>query len=222
VFTLGWRVFRALLGDVVDPARARRAAWAAGGVAVLALVVCTTTHLASGWAGPGVVRPAITIALVTAGVGAVTFGCFPTARIVGPEFRINGRQVRPDQLTSARWSVQPYLGRRQRPVAPADREAVLNDTPLLQRGLVQRLSRLAPVMLGVACAGAAVFTSGEGLVFFVVWPFLYLGLLPEMIVQLGRAERARLGALDAEPAPPQASRPRQRDPRGTKLGLPGD
>lgn len=198
---LGWRVFRALLGDVVDPARARRAAWIAGAVAVVVLVVSVVTDRATGWAGSGGVRPVLTVSFVTIGAWALVFACFPTARAAGPELRINGRQVRPDQQLSARSTVQPYLSRRQRPVAPEDRAIVLNDVPLLQRGLVWRLSRLTPLLVGLACGSAAVLVSGERQPLVFLWPFFYLFLLPDLVVRIGRAERARLAALAADPAP---------------------
>lgn len=200
MFRLGWQVFRALLGDVVDPARARRAVWIAAAVAAVAVVVTVVTDQRSGWAGPGEVRPVLVVALVSVGVWAVALACFPTAREVGPELRINGRQVRPDQQLSVRLSVRPYLTRRQRPVAPEDREAVLNDVPLLQRGLVRRLSRLGPLLVGLAFAGIAGLVAAQGDLFFL-WPIVYLLALPDMVVQIGRSERARLAALAAEPAP---------------------
>lgn len=222
MFRLGWQVLRGRLGEVVDPARARRAVWIAGAVAAVALVVFVATERASGWAGPGVLRPVAAIAFSTLGVWAVTYSCFPTARVVGPELRINGRQVRPDWQLSVRWSVQPYLDRRPRPVEPEDREDVLNDVPLLQRGLVRRLSRLGPLLVGAASGGLAAFVSGQVEVFVVLWPFVYLFTLPDMVVRLGRAERARLAALETEPPVPKHRPPWRRHPRGSKLGLPGD
>lgn len=222
MFRLGWQVFRGRLAEVVDPARVRRAAWLAGGIAAVALVVLVATELATGWGGPGVVRPVLAVAFATLGVAAIAYACFPTAREVGPEFRINGRQVRPDQQLSVRWSVQPYLERRARPIAPADRDDVLHDVPLLQRGLVRRLSRLGPLLVGVALGGVAGLCAAQGEVFVVLWPFVYLFTLPDMVFRLGRAERARLAALETPPATPGHRPPWRRNPHGTKLGLPGD
>ncbi|PZF57767.1 hypothetical protein DEJ23_06400 [Curtobacterium sp. MCSS17_008] len=223
MFRLGWQVLCGRLGEVVDPARARRAAWIAGAIAIVALaglVVLAVVDRPSGSAGAGVVRSVLTIAFSALAVWAIAYSCFPTAREVGPELRINGRQIRPDGQLSVRASVQPYLERRARPVDPEDREHVLNDVPLLQRGLVRRLSRLGPLLLGVASGGAAGLAAGQVEVFVVLWPFVYLLLLPDMVVRLGRAERARLSALETDPPAPKHRPPWRRTPHGSKLDLP--
>lgn len=210
MFRLGWQVFRERLDEALDPTLLRRAAWLAGSIAAVALVLFVAADLASGWAGPGVARPVLAIAFATAAVGAVSFACFPTARPVGPELRINGRQVRPDQQLSVRSSVKPYLQRRAQPVPPEARDDVLNDVPLLQRGLVRRLARLGPLLIGIAFAGLAVFVARQWEIFVVLWPFVYLLTLPEMVVELGRAERARLAARDTASSMPEHRPPWRR------------
>lgn len=222
MFRLGWQVFRDHLWEVVDRRRVRRAVWVAAGIAAVALVVFIATERASAWAGPGVLRPLAAITFATLGVFAVAYSCFPTALEVGPELRINGRQVRPDWQLSVRWSVQPYIGRRAKPIAPEDREDVLNDVPLLERGLVRRLSRLGPLLLGAALGGSAALVSGQVEVFVVLWPFVYLFTLPDMVARLGFAERARLAALETEPPTPKHRPLWRRHPHGSKLGLPGE
>ena len=137
---LGWQVIRGLLGQVVDPARVRRALWIAGAVAAVALVALLALDLANGWAGTGGLRPGLVITAVTVSVFLLVYACCPTAREVGPELRINGRQVRPDTALAVRWEVRPYLDRVRRPVHPEHRDAILNDVPLLQRGIVRQLT----------------------------------------------------------------------------------
>lgn len=222
MYRLGWQVLRGSLWEVVDRGRARRALWLAAGITAIALVVIVATDLAHGWAGPGVLRPIAAITFATLGVLAIAYSCFPTAREVGSELRINGRQVRPDATMSVRWSVQPYLERRARPIASEDRDDVLADVPLLQRGLVRRLSRLAPLLVGAACGGLAALVSGQVEVFVVLWPFVYLFTLPDMVRQLGIAERARLAALESEPPTPKHRPLWRRHPHGSKVRLPGE
>ncbi|AIV39432.1 hypothetical protein [Curtobacterium sp. MR_MD2014] len=222
MYRLGWQVLRGRLWEVVDPARARRALWSAGAVAAVALVVFVATEWTWAWVGPGVLRPVAAITFATLGVLAVAFSCFPTAREIGPELRINGRQVRPDWQLSVRWSVQPYIGRRARPIAPEDREAVLMDVPLLQRGLVRRLSRLGPLLVGAASGGITALVSGQVEVFVVLWPFVYLFTLPDMVARLGLAERARLAALETAPPMPGHRPLWRRHPHGSKVRLPGE
>jgi hypothetical protein len=222
VFGLGWQVLWERIGDVVDSARVRRAIRISVVAAVLALIAAVVLQVRFAWAGTSVLGAVVTIALTTAGVGLVCFSCFRTARPVDPAATINGRQVRPDTLMAVRWSVQPYLDRRPRPVAPDDRAAVLNDVPLLQRGLLRRLSRFGPTIVGLAllCLGAIVAGGFRSVVF--VWPVLYVGMIPDMVVRLGRSERARLAALATTP-PADSDGPQwRRDTTGSKLGLPGE
>jgi hypothetical protein len=218
VFRLGWQVLWERMGDVVDPARVRRAIRVSVVAAVAALIVAVILQVRLTWAGTSVLGAVAALALVTLGFGLLLFSCFPTARHVDPAATINGRQVRPDAQLAVRWSVQPYLDRRARPVTPDDRAAVLNDVPLLQRGLIRRLSRLGPTMIGLALVvlGASVAMGFHSVL--PLWMVLYVVLLPEMVVRLGRSERARLAALATAP-PPDSEAPH---PTGSKLGLPGD
>lgn len=219
---LGWQVMRGLLGQVVDPARVHRALWIAGAVAAVVLVVLVALDLANGWAGTGGLRPGLVVAAVTISVFLLAFACCPTAREVGPELRINGRQVRPDTASAVRWEVRPYLDRVRRPVHPEHRDAILHDVPLLQRGIVRQLTRLAPLLLAVAIGATVVLSFSPMHGFFMVWPFLYLASLPEMFLRLGRSERARRDALATPPAAPDERPQWRRDPSGSKLGLPGE
>lgn len=222
MFRLGWQVLWERIGDVVDSAGVRRAIRISVVAAVFALIAAVVLQVRFAWAGTSVLGAVAALALVALGFGLLLFSCFPTARPVDPAATINGRQVRPDTLMAVRWSVQPYLDRRPRPVAPDDRAAVLNDVPLLQRGLIRRLSRFGPTIVGLAllCLGAIVAGGFHSVVF--LWPVLYVGMIPDMVVRLGRSERARLAALATTP-PPDSDGPQwRRDPTGSKLGLPGE
>lgn len=222
MFRLGWQVLRERIGEVVDPARVRRATQISAVVAVLALIAAVVLQVRFAWAGTSVLGAVAALALVALGFGLLLFSCFPTARHVDPAATINGRQVRPDAQLAVRWSVQPYLDRRPRPVAPEDRAAVLNDVPLLQRGLIRRLSRLGPTMIGLALVvlGGSIAMGFHSV--FPLWMVLYVVLLPEMVIRLGRSERARIAALATAPPPDSEGPQWRRDPTGSKLGLPGD
>jgi hypothetical protein len=223
VFRLGWQVLRERIGEVVDPARARRAAWVSAAITLAVLVALVVLQLRFGWAGDDVVRAAVALPLMAVGSGLVLFSCFPTARPVDPAATINGRQIRPDSILSTRWSVQPYLGRRARPVDPADRDAVLHDTPLLQRGLLGRLSRFGPFSAGLALGVVGAIVVGGFHTVPLASSAVWVASLPDVVVRLGRAERARLAALATDPvAPAAAPLGWRRDPRGSKIRLPGE
>lgn len=192
MFALGWRIFFQHVDDVLDPRRVRRAAAWSGAAAVVALVGMLVLEARLGWTAQPPLRSVAAIVLLAAGVGLLTFACFPTRRPPDPSATINGRQVRASWQNSVRTSVQPYLLRRPRPVRPEDREAVRTDTVLLRRGLIGTLARVTPVTL----AGVASVAGGLLLGFDHVLPFAWILLSPmslvEHVVRLGRSERARV------------------------------
>ncbi|WIB36535.1 hypothetical protein [Curtobacterium sp. MCJR17_043] len=147
---------------------------------------------------------------------------FPVRRRDEPPATINGYQVRPDTMRIARHSVQRYLGRRMPDIEADDRAAVLNDTALVRRTLVVDVMRAAPGLLGFALIGVVALLLGgrHGLGFLAV--FGYLGLVPDRILRLGRAERAHRAAAALPPTGPGSTTPtgRNRFPSGSKVGLP--
>ena len=225
MFRLGWQVLRTRIGETLDPARVRRAVWVSAGVAVVVLVGLVAAQTAFDWTGAGAVQPVVVITLLTVASFSVSFACFPTAAALDPPATINGRRVRPDAAIAARHSVQPYLRFRPPPIAPADREAVLNDIPLMQHAVIRLLARLGPLAIGLALAGGALLVTG-GPPLSPAWTVVSLFLVPDWVVRLGRTERARRAAL-AVPSPPEADptespSARRRDPLGSKVRLPGD
>lgn len=216
-------MFRARLGEVHDRAKVRRAARIALCAALLVAVGLGWLQVALDWTGVGSVRTVVVITLAAIGTGCVVFACCPIASRPDPAATINGRQIRPDTRMAVRQSVSPYLLRRAREVRPEDAEAVRNDVTLLQRGLTRRLVRTGSATAGLACGGLSVVLIGSTNWFIALWPFLYGIALPELVVELGRSERARRSALAVEPPGPTPEGPRwRRDPTGTKLGLPGE
>jgi hypothetical protein len=225
VFRLGWQVLREQSGHALDAGRIRRAAVVGLASAVVVSGLLLALQLAFHWVGDADVRSSVVVALVSIAAGLIVFACFPFASAPDPSSTINGRQVRPDERLAARGSVQQYLGRRERPVTSADREAVLSDVPLVQRSLVRRVARAGPFTLGLAllATAALLFGGHRGLVF--AWMCAYLFAVPGMVVQIGRAERARLAALAVPPlpdAPAPSAGQRRRDPLGSKIRLPDD
>ncbi|MEJ8282706.1 hypothetical protein [Curtobacterium citreum] len=192
MFALGWRIFFRHVDDALDPRRVRRAGGWSGAAAVVALVGMLVLEARLGWTAQPPLRSVAAIVLLAAGVGLLTFACFPTRRPPDPSATINGRQVRASWQNSVRRSMQPYLLRRPRPVRPEDREAVRTDTVLLRRGLIGTLARVTPVSL----AGIAAVAGGLLLGFDHVLPFAWILLSPmslvEHVVRLGRSERARV------------------------------
>ncbi|MBF4606061.1 hypothetical protein [Curtobacterium sp. VKM Ac-1393] len=198
MLAFGWRVFFRHVDDVLERRRVRRAAAWSGAAGVVALALMLVLEARLHWTEPGHLRSVAGIVLLAAGVGLLTFACFPTRRPPDPSATINGRQVRASWQNSVRTSVQPYLERRPRPVAPDDREAVRTDTVLLRRGLIGTLARITPLLL----AGLAAVLGGLLLDYRSWFPAAFVLLhvlrLPEYVVRLGRAERARIAAGPAE------------------------
>ncbi|MBF4584920.1 hypothetical protein [Curtobacterium sp. VKM Ac-2887] len=194
MFALGWRIFFRHVDDVLDPRRVRRAAAWSGAAAVVALVGMLVLEARLGWTAQPPLRSVAAIVLLAAGVGLLTFACFPTRRPPDPSATINGRQVRASWQNSVRWSVQPYLLRRPRPVRPEDREAVRTDTVLLRRGLIGTLARVTPVSLAGIAAVAGGLLLGFDHVLSFAWILLSPMSLVEYVVRLGRSERARVAA----------------------------
>lgn len=199
MFALGWRIFFRHVDDVLEPRRVRRAAAWSGAAAVVALVGMLVLEARLGWTMQPPLRSVAAIVLLAAGVGLLTFACFPTRRPPDPSATINGRQVRASWQNSVRWSVQPYLLRRPRPVRPEDREAVRTDTVLLRRGLIGTLARVTPLVAAGVAGVLAAFVLEAASWFHLLWMSVYALVLPEYVVRLGRSERARVDAEAAEP-----------------------
>ncbi|MCA5924704.1 hypothetical protein [Curtobacterium oceanosedimentum] len=199
MFSLGLQVFRRHVTDVLDPARVRRAAAWSGLAAAVALVGMAVLEARVGWTGAPAARSVVAMVLLATGVGLLTFACIPTWRAPDRSTTINGRQVRPSWQWAARPSVQPYLRRRAVPIRPEDRETVRTDTVLLRRGLIGVLARTVPL----AAAGAAALVGGVVLgglpVVWALWPVVYGLQFPDLVVRLGRSERARRAAEALDP-----------------------
>jgi hypothetical protein len=222
VYRLGWQVFRARFRQDVSVDRFRHALVVGAVVAVGIGVLLAVTDARTGWIGVGPGLSLLVVVLGALAAGLVTVSCFPLRRRDEPPATINGYQVRPDTMRIARDSVQRYLGRRMPDIRPDDREAVLNDTALVRRTLVVDVMRAAPGLLGFALIGAVALLLGgrHGLGF--VMAFAYLGLVPDRILRLGRAERAHRAAAALPPSEPGSTSPSgwNRFPSGSKVGLP--
>lgn len=201
VFRLGWRAYRAHLGDAVSAPRARRAVWIAVAATVVAVVLMATLEVTVHWTGTDPARATLAVALLSLGVGLVTFTCCPIARPVDPAATINGRQVRPDTARSVRTSVQPYLARRMPDIRPEDRDAVRTDTVLYRRGLIADLTKWTPLVVGGCLAALAAFVLGHFATFIPVWFVVYGANVLAWLHRLGRAERARVAAESLAPTP---------------------
>jgi hypothetical protein len=209
---LGWQVLRARFRQDVSVPLLRRALRIGAVVAVAVGLLLGVTEATSGWMDVGPWLSVLAVVLGALGAGLVTVSAFPVRLGAEPPATINGYQVRPDTMRIARQSVQRYLGRRMPAVEPVDREAVLNDTALIRRTVVVDVVRIAPGVLGLAFLGVTVgMLSDWRFVAFIV-TLGYLGLVPDRLRSLGRAERAHRAAVAL---PPVAA------PVGSKVERPG-
>lgn len=199
MFALGWRIFFRHVDDVLEPRRVRRAAAWSGAAAVVALVGMLVLEARLGWTTQPPLRSVAAIVLLAAGVGLLTFACFPTRRPPDPSATINGRQVRASWQLAARGATQHYLQRRQVPVPPEHREIVRTDTVLLRRGLIGTLARVTPLVAAGVAGVLAAFVLEAASWFHLLWMSVYALGLAEYVVRLGRSERARVDAEAAEP-----------------------
>jgi hypothetical protein len=224
VLRLGWQVFRARFREDVSVSRLRRAV-AVGSVVMLTMgLLLGVTDARTGRIGAGPGLSSLVVLLGALAAGLITVSCFPLRRSDEPAATINGYQVRPDTMRIARDSVQRYLRRRMPEIRPEDRDVVVSDTSLVRRTLVVDVMRAAPGLLGFALIGAVALLLGgrHGLGFLAA--FGYLGLVPDRILRLGRAERAHRAAAALPPTEPVTTTAggRNRSPSGSKVGLPGD
>lgn len=213
---LGWQVFRARFRQDVSVPLLRRALLIGAAVTFAVGLLLGVTEAASAWMDPGPWLSVLAVVLGALGAGLATVSAFPIRLVAEPPATINGYQVRPDTMRIARQSVQRYLGRRMPDIDPADREAVLNDTALIRRTLVVDVVRVAPGVLGLAFLGvtAGVLSDWRFVAFIVTLG--YLGLVPDRLRTLGRAERAHRAAAALPPVARAAT-----TELGSKVELPG-
>jgi hypothetical protein len=220
----GWRVYRERRPSVVDQRLLRRRRRIAAAAAVTVGAAVVVTQLLAPWIPGGVVRTALVAVAAAAGVGGIVGALLPESRT--GEWRTAVRDD-PDWRRTDR--VQAQFRPRPPALDAADRDAVLAAVGRSTDPLVVLIGRTVLVGPALLAVWGVVLLSGGGdrLFLLVVWPpvaaVIQVGQVLAQLVALGRmdAARRRAEALDPVglvPEPPT----RNRDPRGSKLGLPGD
>lgn len=222
----GWRVYRGRRLVVLDPRRARRRLVVATGAAFVAGAVVVVTQLVWSW----IEGPPIAVALVAlagaVAVGSLLAGLVRATTVPGPRRSlVEGRDWRRTERIQAQFAARPPA------LDPADRDLVLTAVDRARDPLVAVIERTVPLPVVFLAGWVGVVAVDPGSVtdrlFPLLWP-LAMAVLQAVtpvtqLVVLGRmdAARRRIDVLD-----PVASEPEQptrsRDPRGSKLGLPGD
>ncbi|NII41592.1 hypothetical protein E9228_002239 [Curtobacterium flaccumfaciens] len=225
-FSTGWRIARARRSEFLDPARLRRRTVVSGAVAVVSGTVLVVADLL--W---GVFDGQWPLRLLAIVCFAAALGC-----LVAVFLRVHRRELdgRDTATPSGDWRRGERIARQfaARPPAmlPEDRDEVLARAERILGPSVALAARfvLLPTTWALAWAGALL--SGLGTLDHPT-PLLMPPLL--MVLQsatfivvvtgIGRSDAARRRALALEPAPVVAAPPRRNvDPRGSKVGLPGD
>ncbi|WIB25653.1 hypothetical protein [Curtobacterium sp. MCSS17_015] len=225
-FRTGWDVYRRQRRALLDRRLVRRRRVVALSVAVSAGTAIVVTQLLTSWVPGGAVRLAVVLLATAVAAGLVATVFLPESRL--PEWQ-EDRQDDPEWRRTER--IEAQFRRQPPPLDPADRAAVLATVERVVDPLVVSISRtafLGPAWLAIWAAGLAL--GGTGMMFMLtVWPpvaaFFQLGPSIALVHRLGRVSTAgaRAEALDpAEPVAPPPVPPRNADPRGSKVRLPGD
>ena len=225
MFSLGWRAFRAHVGQSVPPDRRRRAARIGALVAALALAALVVAGSVTPWPDLGEPMTWVGIVLLAIAVGLVGVAAVPVRRRSADGSRVD----RSGSLLPAPDDTERYFRTRVAPtIAARDRDQVLRHAEAVRIAIVPELWRsLVLIAASVVAFGAVIALDAPGQV--VLWiAVLSAAWSVAGARRLGRVERARglAESLPAAEVEPQQHRrgasPRSPAPNGTKLGLPGD
>ncbi|MCP1503706.1 hypothetical protein J2Y89_002450 [Curtobacterium herbarum] len=225
-FSAGWRIARARRSQFLDPARLRRRTVVTGTVAVVSGAGMVIADLLWGvFDGPWPLRLLAIVCL------AAALGC-----MVGVFLRVDRRDLdlRGTATGTGDWRRDERIDRQfaARPPAmlPEDRDEVLARAERTLGPSVALAARFVLLPIAWALVWAGALLSGLGsldspLVLF--WPPMLMLLQSASFIAavtgLGRSDAARHRALALAPAPTvDAPARRNLDPRGSKIGLPGD
>jgi hypothetical protein len=227
-FSTGWRIARTRRSEFLDPARLRRRTVVTGTVAVVSGTVMVIADLLWGaFEGPWPLRLLAIVCL------AAALGCFVGVFLRVDRADLDLRGARPSTGTGD-WRRSERIDRQfsARPPAmlPEDRDEVLARAARAIDGPRVRSARfvLLPITWALAWAGALLsgLATVEQLTPLLLPPLLMLLQSATFIVAvtgIGRSDAARRRALAFEPAPVVDAQPqRNLEPRGSKIGLPGD
>jgi hypothetical protein len=218
----GWRVYRARRSEFLDPARVRRRTRVCGLVAAALGAVGVVAQVL--W--PFAIGAPFMLALVAAVAFAAAGGCFVATFL---RTASTPDAVQPAALTGD-WRRSERIGEQFGPRPPAilaeDRDAVLRRAEDATGAgvVVFDRTRWLPLAWLAAWAGVAALASTDELTLLLMPPVFALLQSSSAITALlgtGRADAARRRAEAMPPYDPPATAPvRNRDPRGSKLGLP--
>jgi hypothetical protein len=221
----GWRVYRSRRSEFLDAARVRRRTLVCGLVAAVLGTVGVVAQLL--W--PSVFEAPLALALVAIVAFAAAVGCLVATflRTASTPATLEPAALTGDWRRSERIGEQ--FGPRPPAMLPEDRDEVLGRAEASTGAgvVVFDRTRWLPVGWLVAWVGLLVIgqASAEHLVVLLMPPVLALmqsSSAVTALLALGRADTARRRAEAMPPYdPPPAAPTRNRDPRGSKLGLPG-
>ncbi|PZF15589.1 hypothetical protein DEJ25_02405 [Curtobacterium sp. MCPF17_011] len=225
-FSTGWRIARSRRSEFLDLARLRRRTVVTGTVAVVSGTIMVIASLL--WGALDGAWPLRLLAIVCF---AAALGCF-----VGVFLRVHRRDLdlRGTGTGAGDWRRGERIDRQfaARPPAmlPEDRDEVLARAERSLGPSVALAARFVLLPIAWALFWAGALFSGLGTVDqptpLLMPPLLMLlqsATSIAAVTGIGRSDAARRRALALEPAPVVAAPPRRNvDPRGSKVGLPGD
>jgi hypothetical protein len=225
-FSTGWRIARTRRSEFLEPTRLRRRTVVTGTVAGVSGTVMVIADLLWGiFDGPWPLRLLAIVCL------AAALGC-----LIGVFLRVHRRDLDPGgtHRGTGDWRRDERIDRQfaARPPAmlPEDRDEVLARAERTLGPSVALAARVVLLPITWALVWAGALLSGLGSLdspFVLFWPpmlmLLQSATFITAVTSIGRSDAARRRALALKPAPVvEAPTRRNVDPRGSKIGLPGD
>ncbi|WP_439688958.1 hypothetical protein ACRQ4C_13270 [Curtobacterium sp. SP.BCp] len=223
-FVRGWKAVRAHRSEFLDPRRVRRRTVVGGVVATGVGAFLVVADRLWGLFDGGLLRDVVAVVLLAAGAGCVVAAFLGVGRRSGRSARQPLGDWRRDDRITRQFAAHPPA------MMTEDRDEVTARAELSIETAVVATARSVWIPIGWLLAWVAFLVSGlataDRLTLWLIPPVfaaLQSGTFVATVVAAGRADAARdraaqLPSASPPPAPPQ----RNRDPRGSKLGLPED
>ncbi|OIH94444.1 hypothetical protein [Curtobacterium sp. MCBA15_001] len=224
VLVTGLREYRAHRSEVLDPTRVRRRRVVSGAAAALAGTVLVVSQMLSGWTGAPALEAVVGLVASAAAVGCLVAVFCRTGRTASAtrSAPLPGGWRRSERI-GAQFSARPPE------LLPEDRDAVLARAAEVVAPAVVTVDRLRwiPAMwLAAWVGGIALGLASQSVVALLLPPVFALvqgGTTITAVVWLGRAELTRRRVVALPPIEPESPlRPRNPEPRGSKVVLPDE
>jgi len=231
---IGWSVVRSRYAEAIPLATRRRRTRMAGAAAVVAGVALSVSQALWHWAVAPLPLVVLGLVLLAGAVGCAAATFVHTGRSAEASQMGTGLAARTPLGPAMDWRRQEriaaQLGRTPPPMAPEDRDLVIQTVDAQRDDVVRQFARMVflPAFWLLAAVGSLATAVSVGNLTVLLLPIIYtvtqVGVSMAALVSLGRKERARERAMALPPSPPEPPRtwPRGDRPNGSQLRLPGE